>query len=263
MHNQAQFDRKAMLDSFRTAMTISDLLCTTATRAYMREHRNVATEHHTAVHTLTSALLAGQPTSTLSRESRIPIAESYSVLALSVPKRPSEHDSRLDATVVARRKLRRLLAALVPAKTAEIPGAVERAHELLDMVARLGSAAGLYHFNDLALEYQLTRPGPGRARFGELLTPLERTPELLETLRVHIANDMNRQRTAHLLHIHTNTVGYRLRRIAQITGLDPTAVSGLWQLRSAMIARSFDNTPSIELPATDTKRHHPTLARSA
>lgn len=289
-------DRTSLIDGFRRAVTISDQLCTTVTLAYIREHRDIAGEHHTAVHTLTSALLAGQPTVTMARECGIAVADAYSILALSIRRHPDHDDPRVNSAVVARRTLRRVQAALahhggdqvlsllsvdggtllipaelmdsdaldallaalsraarvdvtgalVPATTEEIPSAAERAHELLDMVERLDCAPGLYRFGDLALEYQLTRPGPGRARLGELLAPLDNHPELFETLRVHIANNMNRRRTARLLHIHTNTVDYRLRRIAQLTGLDPTQGSGLWQLRSAMIARSFHTGPTTQ-----------------
>ncbi|MGW4633496.1 PucR family transcriptional regulator [Nocardia sp. NPDC004415] len=287
----AQADPGALVDGFRTSMRISDLLCTTVTRAYVREHRDVAAEHHTAVHTLVSMLLAGRPTGTAARECGVPVAEAYSVLALSLPQHPDEHDPRFDGAVVARRKLRRvqtalaqhcgeralsmlsvdggtllipadllpddaldtlienlsqaarvdISAAVVPAATAGVPDAAQRAHEVLDMVERLACPPGLFRFGDLALEYQLTRPGPGRARLGELLTPLEAHPDLYETLRVHLGNNLNRQRTARLLHIHTNTVDYRLRRVAQLTGLDPGQSTGLWQLRSAMIAHSFQS----------------------
>ncbi|WP_336083907.1 PucR family transcriptional regulator [Nocardia sp. SSK8] len=300
----AATDASNLIDGFRRVTAISDQLCTTVTRAYIREHRDIAGEHHTAVHTLTSALLAGQPTLTMARECGIAVAEAYSVLALSIREHPDEHDPRLNGAVVARRKLRRVqaelahrcgeqtlsllsvdggtllvpaelvaedqldalvealsraarvdvMAALVPARTDEIPAAAQRAHELLDMVERLDCPPALYRFGDLALEYQLTRPGPGRARLGELLSPLENHPELYETLRVHIANNMNRQRTARLLHIHTNTVDYRLRRVAQLTGLDPTHASGLWQLRSAMIARSFHTGPSVVADPSGTRR---------
>jgi DNA-binding PucR family transcriptional regulator len=91
----------------------------------------------------------------------------------------------------------------------------------------------------MALEYQLTRPGPGREYLGSLLDPLDDHPELLETLQRHISNNLNRQRTARLMHIHTNTIDYRLKRVAQLTGFDPTQPSGLWYLRSALVARSY------------------------
>ncbi|RDI42463.1 PucR family transcriptional regulator, partial [Nocardia mexicana] len=74
---------------------------------------------------------------------------------------------------------------------------------------------------------------------GSLLDPLDHHPELLDTLQTHIAHNLNRQRTARLLHVHTNTVDYRLKRIGQLTGFDPTQASGLWYLRSALVARSY------------------------
>ncbi|MFQ6397498.1 helix-turn-helix domain-containing protein [Nocardia sp. KC 131] len=42
-----------------------------------------------------------------------------------------------------------------------------------------------------------------------------------------------------MLHIHTNTVDYRLKRIGQITGHNATEGMGLWYLRSALNARGF------------------------
>ncbi|WP_280257553.1 PucR family transcriptional regulator, partial [Nocardia wallacei] len=132
-----------------------------------------------------------------------------------------------------------ITATVITTPTHEIPTAADQAHQLLDMVTRLHSEPGLYRFDDLALEYQLTRPGPGREYLGSLLTPLDHHPELLQTLRTHIAHNLNRQKTARLLHVHTNTVDYRLKRVAQLTGFDPTQASGLWYLRSALVARSY------------------------
>lgn len=130
-------------------------------------------------------------------------------------------------------------AALIEAETADIPRAADEAHDLLDMVLRLGGGPGLFRFGELALEYQLTRPGPGREHLVSLLDPLDHNPELLETLRRHIATELNRKRTAAQLHVHANTVDYRLERIAQLTGLDPRQPSDLWHLRSALVARTY------------------------
>ncbi|AYF76958.1 PucR family transcriptional regulator [Nocardia yunnanensis] len=282
-------DYDQLVAGAKLVVSLLDTISATVARAYVREHRAVVGEHHTAVHTLTSALLGGHSTSTMARECGLEIAEAYHVLALAVPKHPDEAHPRLDGAVVARRKLRRLqaelatrcgetalallsvdggtiliptttlddgeldaliarlaeaarvpvTAALVVAAPRELPAAADRAHELLDMVQRLDCVAGLYRFTDMALEYQLTRPGPGRETLGALLDPLDAHPELLHTLQCHISNNLNRQRTARIMHIHTNTVDYRLKRIGQLTGLDPTLTADLWQLRSALIARTF------------------------
>ncbi|WP_157126148.1 PucR family transcriptional regulator [Nocardia mikamii] len=130
-----------------------------------------------------------------------------------------------------------IAAAVTRAETTGIPAAADRAHELLDLAARLGMT-GLHRFDDLALEYQLTRPGPGLDQLTALLDPLDDHPELLSTLRCFIANDQSRKRTANRLHLHPNSVDYRLKRIAQLTGLDVSRSTGLWYLRSALIARS-------------------------
>ncbi|WP_405181652.1 helix-turn-helix domain-containing protein [Nocardia sp. NBC_01377] len=278
-----------LVDGTKLVLEILDTMTTAISVAYVRELRSVVSEHHTAVHTLTSALLGGHSTSTMARECGIEIADSYSVLALSIPAHPDEHDPRLDAKVVARRKLRRVQArlatacrdrplsllsvdggtvliprtalsheqleslvgelseaarvpitvAVVHAAAERIPEAADQAHELLDMVQRLGCENGLYRFDDMALEYQLTRPGPGREYLGALLDPLDHHPELLETLRLHIGNNLNRQRTARVMHVHTNTVDYRLKRIGSLIGVDPTQPSGLWYLRSALVARTY------------------------
>ncbi len=282
-------DYANLMDGAKRVVELLDTMSGTVARAYVREHKAVVSEHHTAVHTLTSALLGGYPTSTMARECGITVAQAYFVLALDIPNHPDERGPKLDGKVVARRKLRRLqaelaarcgasalallsvdggtiliptqtcadeqlddliaqlsaaahvpvTAAVVTASVAEVPGAADRAHELLDMVQRLQCVPGVYRFADMALEYQLTRPGPARETLGSLLDPLDAHPELLKTLHSHISNNLNRQRTARVLHIHTNTVDHRLRRIRQLTGLDPTATLGLWQLRSAFIARSF------------------------
>lgn len=265
--------------------------------AYVQEHRAVVAEHHNAVHTVASALLAGHPTSTMARAGGIEIDESYYILALSIPAHPGESDAAVDGEVVARRKLRRIqselarrydglalsllsadggtillpanavaatalddliaglsaaaqvpvTAAMIHAETPRIPDAAEQAHELLDMVQRLDCVPGLHRFDELAMEYQLTRPGPAREYLGTLLDPLDAHPELLETLRRHIGNDLSRRHTARLLGVHTNTVDNRLKRIGQLTGFDPAQPSGLWYLRSALVARSYRRSERVRI----------------
>ncbi|MGW5570355.1 PucR family transcriptional regulator [Nocardia thailandica] len=132
---------------------------------------------------------------------------------------------------------------VVPSATTALPGAAELAHELLDVVHRLGMFGGVHRFADLALEYQLTRPGPGLDRLAELLDPLDDQPDLLHTLQCHVAGDLDRRRTARALHLHPNTIDYRLKRIAHLVGLDATRSTDVWYLRSALIARSYRTNP--------------------
>ncbi|WP_067660729.1 PucR family transcriptional regulator [Nocardia harenae] len=138
---------------------------------------------------------------------------------------------------------------VVHALTGEVPAATRDAHELLDLAQRLHRPAGLYRMADLAVEYQITRPGPGRRRLAAVLDSLRGQPELLNTLVVHLRNDRNRQRTSRALHIHANTIDHRMRRIAQHTGLDPMNLDGLWYLRAAIVAHTYETgTTPQEIP---------------
>lgn len=89
-----------------------------------------------------------------------------------------------------------ITAAVAHCPSDALPTWADRTHCLLDMVQRLGVDGRLHHFADLALEYQLTRPGPGRDFLAALLDPLDEHAELFATLQCHIAHDVNRQRTA-------------------------------------------------------------------
>ncbi|WP_280401461.1 PucR family transcriptional regulator [Nocardia carnea] len=263
------------------------LITSTVSKTYIRELKSVATEHHTDVHTVTSALLGGHSATAMARDASIPIADRYHVLALAVPAHRDENDPRLDRQVVARRKLRRLqsalatlldgralpllsvdggtilvpadactedgiddlvrnlsaatlveiTAAVVSATPDDIPAATRQAHELLDIVEQLGLEARVHRFAELALEYQLTRPGVGRTHLDRLLDPLDSHPELLQTLQTYIDTNRNRTRTARQLDVHPNTVDYRMQRIGELTGLDPTDARTWWYLYSSLVAR--------------------------
>lgn len=150
-----------------------------------------------------------------------------------------------------------LLATVVHARQDEVPDATRRAHELLDLAQRLRRPARLYRLADLAVEYQITRPGPARKRLATALEPLLPHAELLHTLATHLDNDRNRQRTARVLCIHANTLDYRLRRIARYTGLDPASADDLWHLRAALVASAYE-TGSADAAAADRENSQPT-----
>ncbi|MFC8527180.1 PucR family transcriptional regulator [Nocardia sp. NPDC057227] len=117
--------------------------------------------------------------------------------------------------------------------------ATEQVHQLLDTITVLGYPRRLYRFEEMSLEYQLTRPGPARDTLAALLEPIDPYPELVETLRVHFANDGNRKQTARELFVHPNTVDHRIKRITRLTGVDPSSVAGVWRYRSAFLAREY------------------------
>jgi len=277
---------KAVAKAF---VALSERISTAASASYVDELQAVASEHHTAAHTVVTALLSGHNARSVARQSGIELADSFTVLAVSIAAHPDESNPALPRAVTARRKLRRVQAELalvcdrsplsmlsaeggtilvpgerddewvatlvermsVAAETAvtatvatssvnDVPAASDQVHELLDLAQQLRRPAGVYRMTDLVLEYQLTRPGPGRAYLSRVLVPLDNSPELLETLEIHINHDLNRQRSARQLHLHTNTVDYRLKRIAHLTGFDPTRPSGMRHLQAALVARKLE-----------------------
>ncbi|MBB5917390.1 hypothetical protein BJY24_006302 [Nocardia transvalensis] len=286
----AEFE--SVRDHARRQLDVLELITVTLTRAYIRELRSVVSEHHTAVHTLTSALLSGHADAAMARHGGIGVADRYHVVAVAISPHPEQRAPGVDADVVARRTLRRaqshlatecggtalsllsvtggtmlipeqsmtdgeldrliesmsaaaqvpIVAAVLTAATDDIPHIARQVHELLDTAQNLGCRSGLYRTADVALEYQITRPGPGREQLRAVLDPLDDHPELLRTLRCHLDNNLDRQRTARMLHIHTNTVDYRLKRIAHLTGYDPTRADDLWCLISALVVRGYART---------------------
>ncbi|TCO62139.1 PucR family transcriptional regulator [Actinocrispum wychmicini] len=114
------------------------------------------------------------------------------------------------------------VAAVCEATTpARLPEAADQAREITQLVRALHYPPGLYHLDDVLLEYQLTRPSPARDRLAARLAELAEHPHLLNALRAHALHGNNRQAAAAELHVHPNTFDYRLRRAATITGLDP------------------------------------------
>lgn len=75
------------------------------------------------------------------------------------------------------------------------------------------------------------------------LGPLEdhdaqRSTELVTTLRAWLDAGGSTSAAARALHVHPHTVGYRLRRVAELTGLDPQRADDVFELRAALMVRA-------------------------
>ncbi|MFN2524268.1 MAG: PucR family transcriptional regulator [Mycobacteriales bacterium] len=121
--------------------------------------------------------------------------------------------------------------------TGGLASASAQARDVLRLAVRLHRPPGLYLLRDVLLEYQLTHPSDAGAELLVLLDPLERNPDLLLTLDAYLAEDLDRRRTAAALHVHPNTLDYRLKRIVELTGLEPTTTAGLQLLAAASLVR--------------------------
>jgi hypothetical protein len=163
-----------------------------------------------------------------------------SVLLASTVEDVDERTARLPELV---RLLQRaagadVVAGAAPAVgSADIPRAAIQAHDVVRLAGRLGRPPGGYVLRDVLLEYQLTRPSDAQPELAHLLDPLDRNPDLPHTLAAYLGHDLDRRSTASALHVHPNTLDYRLRRIVELTGLDPSTSRGLQLLGAALAAR--------------------------
>jgi len=122
----------------------------------------------------------------------------------------------------------------------DVPEAMAQAGDVLDLVQRLGRPPGAYRLDDVLVEYQLTRESDALPLLSAALEPLAGNPDLLVTLETYLAHDQDRRSTAAALHVHPNTLDYRLRRIVDLTGLDTSTTRGLQILAAALTARRLE-----------------------
>jgi hypothetical protein len=125
----------------------------------------------------------------------------------------------------------------------DVPRAATQAQDVLRLAVRLERGPGGYLLRDVLLEYQLTRPSDAVAELTRLLDPIDRNPDLPHTLEVYLEHDLDRRQAAAALHVHPNTLDYRLRRIVELTGLDPSTAHGLQLLGAAVAARRLSPAP--------------------
>lgn len=103
----------------------------------------------------------------------------------------------------------------------------DQARRTLAVARRLGRTGRVRRFDDLGIHRLLLQvPDPEGARdfarevLGRLATDRsERTVEILRTLARYFREDGSPQRVARALSVHPNTVGYRLRRAEELSGL--------------------------------------------
>ena len=101
---------------------------------------------------------------------------------------------------------------------APIEAVPSRAHNVADVFVELGTA-GLPHVD------QWLRDVARRLSGG---------PALMTTLDAYYRSDMNRLLTAASLHIHPRTLDYRLRRVRELTGIEPGSTHGVRVLSTAV-----------------------------
>ncbi|GAA4558260.1 PucR family transcriptional regulator [Planotetraspora kaengkrachanensis] len=120
-----------------------------------------------------------------------------------------------------------------------VPSAAAEADRVLGLAVRLNAEPGTYTLDDVLLEYVLSSAGDVGRRLADVLQPLESGPELVQTLAAWFANDFHRVPTAASLHIHPNTLDYRLTRICELTGYSVGSGRGVLVLGAALALQTL------------------------
>jgi sugar diacid utilization regulator len=117
-------------------------------------------------------------------------------------------------------------------KASELTRAIAEAELMLDVIAADERMAeqleqemgdGVYRLLFRALA---TDPAEVRHFYGDTVEPLvmhdrQYRTDLLRTVETYLANDCNMNATARAVYAHRHTVGHRLGRVKELTGLDP------------------------------------------
>jgi DNA-binding PucR family transcriptional regulator len=84
------------------------------------------------------------------------------------------------------------------------------------------------------------------ALYDRVAAPLQAAGgEVLETVRAVLASGGNLEASARAIFVHPNTVRYRLKRAAELTGLSATDPRGSWTLQVALALAQLDHDRSL------------------
>ncbi len=113
----------------------------------------------------------------------------------------------------------------------------------ISRVAPVRAAPGAVHYlTDLFAEVGTIRLPPVEGWMREVTGLLATGPRLVSTLDAFYRNDLSRSRTAGALNIHPRTLEYRLRRVRDLTGIDPVSVRGV-RVLSTVVNRALAGQP--------------------
>jgi hypothetical protein len=141
----------------------------------------------------------------------------------------------------------------------QVPSAAAEARRVLRLADRIDAPPGVYTLDDVLMEYVLASAGQVGRRLADVLLPLESGPELVRTLATWFASDFNRGRAASALHIHPNTLDYRLARVGELTGHSVGTGRGILVLGTALILRGLGTNNNDRTELSDEHRWSPVV----
>jgi len=130
----------------------------------------------------------------------------------------------------------------------------KEATQALDVGTKLEGAGDIYHVDNLGVGKLLAEiKGESQQEFMEkTIYSTKNNKEkkinetLLETLKAFFDNNLSISKTAQVIYVHRNTLLYRLRRVKEITGLDPKKFDDAIQLRMALKMRAYQEGDKVK-----------------
>lgn len=246
-------ERASLIIAAERLMHYVDAVSAAVAQAYLDERQQVVSEEERAARDLFDALVGDGPVGkrleAFAERRGFELADSYRPFVLRLPGSAGRHHAEL-ASALRRDGVLALtegdrVAGLLGADEAErvAPGnglvvvgePIRRRHlaaaiDELRVVAELAESNGVGGRVDpqaFALELLLlAAPRHAAAIARRVLNPIQvadagRGSELMTTLEEFLECGLDRRRTAERLHVHPNTLDYRLKRIRELTDLDP------------------------------------------
>ena len=265
-------EHPALLAAAEFLMRYIDSVSAVVAQTYLDEHQHLVSEEERRQRALVDALVHPErevpALRDLAERVGFPLANRYRPFAKMLPGAPPHAHSQLasalrtrgvlaltegdrvtglaaedvDETVFARPRGPFALGRAAP--RAELAAALDDMRRLLDLARRNG-LDGPIEVDAFVLELLLARaPDLGLRLADRVLGPLEsyaerRSSGLLETLEAFLECELDRRATAQRLHVHPNTLDYRLRRIAELTTLDAGRPHDLALLELALAQRKL------------------------
>ncbi len=270
---EAPEEHRALLGAAEPLMRYVDQVSAAVAQTYLYERQHLVSEEERLLRDLLDALLRDKPVSTQMRTaaSRIdfPIERRYRPFVATLARAPTHLHAGAAAALRARGVLAltegdrvaglapagassdlitepRLLFALAPAAPCdELADLLDELRLLVELGCRkkmTGEIAPEAFVTELLLARS---PRLARLACERVLGPLEnhrdsRSADLVATLATFVECGLDRRRAAAQLHVHPNTLDYRLRRIADLTGLELGRPEDITTVTLALKQRSLD-----------------------
>jgi hypothetical protein len=247
-------EHRVLLGAAELLMRYVDQVSAAVAQTYLYERQHLVSEEERVLRGLLESLVRDQPASAEMRAaaSRIgfPIEHRYRAFVATVGDSPAHSQARVAASLRARGVLaltegdrvaglapaaatsdlfaepKMLFGLAPPAPRDELEDLLEELRVLVELGRGAGRVVGELAPEAFLAELLLARsPRLARLARERVLGPLDdhrnsRSGNLVPTLVTFMECQLDRRRAAARLHVHPNTLDYRLRRIAELTGLD-------------------------------------------